>query len=297
VKPEVATHEGLFDLEQATKLPIRFAWVMLWTVCDREGRFRWRPRMLKADVLPFDALDFGHVLDALASAGFIQRYESKGEAFGYIPTWHEHQAVNSRESASKLPSPPVVTTDIPLGQRTHAHAREEGEREGERELEREREREGEREAPPAARPLAIVAPPEPPTVEYSPGQIRAAVPGLIGAWNNLVAIRPEFAGKAATMRPDHPKVYGALRDHPSVDWWADLFRRVVQSDVLSGRKPWRDGGLKAVDFFWVLRNADEIAAGAYDNHIAVPKGGKTTTGNRSAADAAKRLLACPTVDA
>ena len=44
VKPEFFTHEGLFDAEKATKLPLRVAFVGLWCAADREGRFRWEPR-------------------------------------------------------------------------------------------------------------------------------------------------------------------------------------------------------------------------------------------------------------
>jgi hypothetical protein len=275
VKPEVATHEGLFDLEQATNLPIRFAWVMLWTVCDREGRFRWRPRMLKADVLPFDAVDFGQVLDALAGAGFIQRYEANGQTYGCIPTWRDHQKVNSRESASQLPEPPSVTPQASASACVRVQARVEGDREGDRD--RELEREGERETPPA-----------PVVVEYLPGQIRAGVGGLVGAWNNLVASVPQLKARAVTVGETNPKVYSALKAHPDIDWWAGVFAKVATSDLLRGLSAWRNGDVKATDFFWVLRNADEIAAGQYDN----PRG---PTSKRSAPPpAAPEWLAhCP----
>jgi len=271
VKPEVATHEGLFDLEQATNLPIRFAWVMLWTVCDREGRFRWRPRMLKADVLPFDVLDFELVLDALAGAGFIQRYEANGEKYGYIPTWHSHQSINLRESASKLPPPHALTAGAVKVQRMHMRAHGEGEGERELEGERERELEGERMAcaPVPSTAVVVVAPLEPGRFEYSPGQIRAAGPGLIGAWNNVAATVPELSCRAVTASGEHPKVYTALRAHPDINWWADVFQKVAKSDLLRGLQPWRNGDLKATDFWWCLRNADEIAAGSYDNHDRV----------------------------
>lgn len=118
VKPTVAKHEVLFEAEQATGLPLRFAWVMLFTVCDREGRFPWRPRELKTDVLPYDEIDFKQVLDAFAEVGLIVRYDVEGEAYGYIPTWKKHQAINQREADSTIP-PPLDTC-------MHVHARGEG---------------------------------------------------------------------------------------------------------------------------------------------------------------------------
>ena len=105
VKPELAKHEVLFDLEQELGEPVRFAWVMLFTVCDREGRFKWRPRSLKLDVLPYDSTDCARVLDALATRGLLVKYRVGDEWYGCIPTWRRHQVVNNRERASELPSP------------------------------------------------------------------------------------------------------------------------------------------------------------------------------------------------
>lgn len=104
IKPELAAHEGLYDLEVETKLPIRFAWCMLFTVCDREGRFQWRPRTLKAQILPHDEVEFSRVLDAWVTRGFIQKYRVKNDWFGWIPTFTKHQVINNREGGSDLPS-------------------------------------------------------------------------------------------------------------------------------------------------------------------------------------------------
>lgn len=104
IKPELAAHEGLFDLEQETGLPMRFAWCMLFTVADREGRFVWRPRTLKAQTLPHDELDYSRVLDAWLTRGFIVKYRVGVEWFGWIPTFTKHQVINNRESKSDLPS-------------------------------------------------------------------------------------------------------------------------------------------------------------------------------------------------
>jgi hypothetical protein len=103
VKPEIARHEGLFEAEQASGLPLRFAWVMLFTVCDREGRFKWRPRSLKPMVLPFDDVDFAAVLTEFHRRGFLQRYRVGDEWYGWIPTFTTHQFINGKEGPSELP--------------------------------------------------------------------------------------------------------------------------------------------------------------------------------------------------
>lgn len=103
IKPDVARHEGLFQLEQETGLPIRFAWAVLPTVCDREGRFKWRPNVLKLDILPFDDCDFSRVLDAWATRGQVVKYRVGDAWFGLIPTWAKHQVVNNKEKPSDIP--------------------------------------------------------------------------------------------------------------------------------------------------------------------------------------------------
>ena len=103
VKPEIAKHEVLFDAEADTTLPLRFAWVMLFTVADREGRFQWQPRRLKADILPYDDLDFSRVLDAWLTRGLVVKYRVGDAWIGWIPTFRKHQVINNREAASELP--------------------------------------------------------------------------------------------------------------------------------------------------------------------------------------------------
>lgn len=103
IKPELFRHEELFEAEQAFQLPLRLAFVGLLTCCDREGRFRWRPRQLKLDVMPYDEVDFARVLDALVTGGFVVKYEVLGKIYGCIPSWHKHQHINNKESDSFLP--------------------------------------------------------------------------------------------------------------------------------------------------------------------------------------------------
>jgi hypothetical protein len=110
IKPEFFRHEGLYEAEVKTKLPLRIAFAGLWTACDREGRFKWKPRALKLDVLPYDDIDFSRVLYALVTHGFIVKYEFDGDEYGCIPSWNNHQVINNRESASTLPSLEESTT-------------------------------------------------------------------------------------------------------------------------------------------------------------------------------------------
>lgn len=145
IKPEFFRHEALFEAEQADKLPLRLAYIGLWTAADKEGRFKWQPRALKLDCLPYDSCDFSRVLDALATRGFIQKYEHEGQFYGFIPSWKAHQVINNRETESILPDPhesTVLTREARVNDASSTrlkHAQGEGKgkegkgREGERE--------------------------------------------------------------------------------------------------------------------------------------------------------------------
>ncbi len=109
VKPELFSHEGLFEAELDFHLPLRLAFIALFTCCDREGRFRWQPRRLKRDLLPYDDLDLSRVLDALAMRGFIKKYKLQGESYGCIPSWSRHQCINHRETESFIPALEALT--------------------------------------------------------------------------------------------------------------------------------------------------------------------------------------------
>ena len=109
VKPELFVHEGLFDLgtESGHRALIRITFIGLLCHCDREGRFKWRPRALKLGILPYDDCDFAAILAALDEAGYAKRYEVGGEKYGWVPTFRNHQIINNREMASTIPPHPA----------------------------------------------------------------------------------------------------------------------------------------------------------------------------------------------
>lgn len=109
--------------------------------------------------------------------------------------------------------------------------------------------------------LSLVAREPAPAIELSTGQLQAAVPGLLGAWNNVCAV-DGLPFKEVLFVRAHPKATQALRAHPDINWWAELFVRVTASDFLR-----RDANMAPVDLWWVLDHCEEIAAGRYDNKL------------------------------
>jgi hypothetical protein len=112
IKPEAHMDEDLWDAElEFPELHLFRAFTGLWCQADREGRFEWRPRQLKPAILPHWEGDFGQVLEALRSKGFIVSYEIGGRTYGWIPTFLRHQHINGKEPISKLPPPPESLSD------------------------------------------------------------------------------------------------------------------------------------------------------------------------------------------
>ena len=168
VKPDLFRHEDLFDAEMESGLPLRLAFIGLFTVADCAGRFIWKPRTLKLDVLPHDSVDFSAVLNALEAGGFIQSYTVNGQRYGYIPSFGKHQQIPTREieRGSALP-PPAEKTEPQAEARTehepvHVEARTEHCPEF-REVEVEEEGKGKgKEEETAQAPFAPPPPPAPP---------------------------------------------------------------------------------------------------------------------------------------
>lgn len=104
IKPDFYKHEGLFELECEMSAPIRLAYTGLWGAADREGRFKWRARQLKVEILPYDGVDFERVLHALATRGFLVKYRVGHEWYGFIPSFKNHQIINNKERASEIPA-------------------------------------------------------------------------------------------------------------------------------------------------------------------------------------------------
>lgn len=158
VKPEFFRHEGLQDLAAANGAHVMLVFAGLWGHCDRAGRFEWRPRQLKLDILPFLEFDMGEALSALEGAGFIQRYEVDGKVFGLIPSFADHQRFSGKEASEKEkhPAPPVKqrgSAGEALGK--HVPAQEEEGKEVE-----EREGKGERASAPRSSPVASPSKPK-----------------------------------------------------------------------------------------------------------------------------------------
>jgi hypothetical protein len=115
IKPGVLVNEDLAALGP-------YGYILftgLWIIADREGRFEWRPKRIKALVMPLwddaPAATVEKLLTSLWEAGFLCKYEIDGIEYGVVQNWKKHQNPHPREAESELPPPPI---DAPVSVRT-----------------------------------------------------------------------------------------------------------------------------------------------------------------------------------
>lgn len=108
VKPGFFRHELLQELEDShVRLRPMLVFEGLWTQCDKFGRFEWKPRTLKLDILPFVKFEIEKTMELLVEHKLISRYEVLGKLYGQIESFTKHQRVSGKEAQepSRLPSP------------------------------------------------------------------------------------------------------------------------------------------------------------------------------------------------
>lgn len=133
VKPDFFRHELLQDLELTYpgKYPM-LVFEGLWGHCDKAGRFEWRPRTLKLDILPFLPFDMTETLSILEKAGMVKRYTVDGCEYGEIPTFTEHQRIGGKEAQEpeKHPAPISESKGKKRGSTREAPGKQQGLQEG-----------------------------------------------------------------------------------------------------------------------------------------------------------------------
>lgn len=166
IKPEFFRHEGLQDIEAEN--PGAYCMLVfagLWGHCDKAGRFEWRPRTLKLDILPFLSFDMAETLAILERAGQVRRYQVDGKEYGEIASFCVHQRISGKEAQEPEKHPEPIKEDIGKKRGSNGEAPETAGREGKgrgKGKGREREEEGNGLVTPA---VAVDPPPESATWE------------------------------------------------------------------------------------------------------------------------------------
>jgi hypothetical protein len=116
VKPELRRHRQISKLGV---LPHLLAFELI-TFADDQGRFPASLEEVREEVLPYHKevsdRQVERALQALVDVGYVELYEVRGQRYGWIRTWFEHQRLQTdRLEWSEYPTPdgfhPCVMTD------------------------------------------------------------------------------------------------------------------------------------------------------------------------------------------
>lgn len=101
LKPGYFKNETLAECDPLA----RILFAGLWCQADRAGRLEYRPRRLKAEVLPYDNCDIDKLVDELSTRGFVVKYELENNEYLQIVNFEKHQNPHVREPTSTIPAP------------------------------------------------------------------------------------------------------------------------------------------------------------------------------------------------
>lgn len=101
LKPGFFSNENLAECTPWARL----CFAGLWTIADREGRLEDRPKRIKGQLFPMDAIEVEPLLGELVQHGFIIRYAVNGTGFIQVIEFSKHQNPHHREPSSVIPSP------------------------------------------------------------------------------------------------------------------------------------------------------------------------------------------------
>ncbi len=101
IKPAFFNNDELAEIE-----PIgRLLFIGLWTICDYKGNLEYRPKKIKASILPYDNCNVDELSINLEQSGFIQSYSNNGITYINIVNFTKHQNPhkNERDKGSDVP--------------------------------------------------------------------------------------------------------------------------------------------------------------------------------------------------
>jgi len=109
IKPAFFNNDLLAELEPIERL----AFIGLWTIVDFKGCGEYRPKKIKAMILPYDDCDMENIMINLDKYGFIRIYSSQGETYYKVINFEKHQNPhkNERDKGSDIPDYNPETLD------------------------------------------------------------------------------------------------------------------------------------------------------------------------------------------
>jgi len=94
IKPSFFDNDELADSNCALG---RLLFIGLWTISDYRGNLEWRPKKVKATLLPYDDCDIVRLAINLDKSGFIRFYSVQGVIYLNIVNFVKHQNPHKNE--------------------------------------------------------------------------------------------------------------------------------------------------------------------------------------------------------
>jgi len=100
-----SVHPGLFTDEAFVALsPLaRLLVIGIWTECDDQGAFEWKPVTLKMRLLPADNADVVALLAECEAANVVRRYTVGNREYGVVRNFRKYQRPKKPNSVHPIP--------------------------------------------------------------------------------------------------------------------------------------------------------------------------------------------------
>lgn len=101
IKPSFFQNDALGELPALARL----LFIGMWTISDFKGCLEFRPKRIKAQLLPYDDCDVEELTINLDKSGFVSIYSVTGSKYIKIINFEKHQNPhkNEKESGSEIP--------------------------------------------------------------------------------------------------------------------------------------------------------------------------------------------------
>jgi len=100
-----SVHPGLFTDEAFVTLSpfARLLLIGIWTECDDQGAFEWKPVTLKMRLLAVDNVDVPTLLAELERANTVKRYAAEGREYGAVRNFRKYQRPKKPNCVHPMP--------------------------------------------------------------------------------------------------------------------------------------------------------------------------------------------------
>lgn len=98
-------HPGLFTDEAfaSCSCEAQVLIIGIWTECDDQGVFEWKPVTLKMRLMPVHSVDIPALLEELEANNMVKRYEHDGREYGAVRNFCKYQRPKSPKYVHTIP--------------------------------------------------------------------------------------------------------------------------------------------------------------------------------------------------